>query len=42
LEVWISYGNEVKDVSVGAIFLREGITISPIDGDDLYSYEGKI
>ena len=36
-----SYGNEVKDVSAGAIFLRAGITISPIDSDGLYSYEGK-
>jgi hypothetical protein len=41
LEVWISYGNEVKDVSVGAIFLSAGMVISPIDGDGLYEYEGK-
>jgi hypothetical protein len=31
----------VKDVSVGAIFLRAGIVISPIDRDELYEYDGK-
>ena len=35
------YGKDVKDVSFGAIFLRAGIFISQIDGDGLYSYEGK-
>jgi hypothetical protein len=31
----------VNDVSDGAIFLRAGIFISQIDGDGLYSYEGR-
>jgi hypothetical protein len=31
----------VKEVSAGAIFLSAGIFISPIDGEGLYSYDGK-
>ena len=35
------YGNEVNDVSFGAIFLSAGMIISPIDGDGLYEYDGR-